>query len=277
MLCLTINNAVRLVAAVAVALAFSPPAAASPLVTGNGFGFAVVAPETGVATKFYPHPHSFVRPDPASPLSEGIATANFIKTLGWGEPGRAGAAQFVEDSHVIRLHRGDGSGYFFMPFGFERPALIVSWEPTGQTPAAWRVEWNRPIRSQTVLSTAGTHARLLRFDGIEESLLLIALGGARHGTAPLSGPLAASPAWALISLEREREAEPAIREFVRWRAGLSPRELATREIAEMEQWRARPGVVGNERPSKRSMTSISRSSCSRRISPSSRRVQARCP
>jgi hypothetical protein len=73
-------------------LAFCQPASASHLVTGNGFGFAVVAPEGGTATKFYPHPHSYIRPDPANPLSEGIETANFVKTLGWGEPDRAGAA-----------------------------------------------------------------------------------------------------------------------------------------------------------------------------------------
>jgi hypothetical protein len=39
------------------------PAAASHLVTGNGFGFAVVLPDTDTVTKFYAHPYSFVRPD----------------------------------------------------------------------------------------------------------------------------------------------------------------------------------------------------------------------
>jgi len=76
----------------------------------------------------------------------------------------------------------------------------------------------------------------------EEPLLLIPLGGVRTGTAPGDQPLAASPAWALISLENESEAEPAIREFVRWRAGLAARALVGREIAELEQWRAKPAV-----------------------------------
>jgi hypothetical protein len=40
---------------------------------------------------------------------------------------------------------------------------------------------------------------------------------------------------------------------------------------------ARPGVVGNGRPSKRSMTSIRRSSCSRVSGPSSWRKKARWP
>src|SRR5215216_4872078 len=73
--------ALRIIAAVGVWFALCLPATASHPVTGNGFGFAVVAPESGQATRFYPHPYSFVRPDPAHPLSEGIETANFIKTL----------------------------------------------------------------------------------------------------------------------------------------------------------------------------------------------------
>ena len=56
-----------------------------------------------MATKFYPHPHSYTRPDPANPLGEGIETPTFIKSLGWGTPGRSGNADYVEDSHVIRL------------------------------------------------------------------------------------------------------------------------------------------------------------------------------
>jgi hypothetical protein len=235
-----IKLATRLLVGVGVGLALCPPAAASHLVTGNGLGFAVVAPESGAATKFYPHPYNFVRPDPAKPLSEGIETANFIKMLGWGKPGQAGTAEYVDDSHVIRMRRADGSGYFFMPFGIGHPALIISRDAAPQNAASWRVEWNRPLRSQKVVGAAGADARLLRFDGIEEPLLLIPLGGLRKG--PVDQPLAASPAWALIALENEREAEPAIREFLRWRAGLPARELVSREIAEFEQWRAKPPV-----------------------------------
>jgi hypothetical protein len=233
-----IKYALRILASVGFALASCAPAAASHLVTGNGFGFAVVAPESGTATKFYPHPHSFVRPDPANPLSEGIETANFIKTLGWGKSGLAGSADYVADSHVIRLRRADGSGTFFMPFGFERPALIVSLEAAPHKAAAWQVEWNRPVQSQKMLGAAG--ARLLRFDGIDEPLLLIPLDEVRP--APVEQPLAASPAWALIALDDESEAEPAIREFVVWRAGLPAQALVRREIAQFEQWRTKPAV-----------------------------------
>src|SRR5438477_4573350 len=93
-----IRRAFRIITAVWITLALCPPATASHLVTGNGFGFAVVAPESGAATKFYPHPYSFVRPDPANALSEGIETTNFIKSLDWGKSRRAGSADYVEDS-----------------------------------------------------------------------------------------------------------------------------------------------------------------------------------
>lgn len=230
----------RLLTALAAAFAFCSPAAASRLVTGNGFGFAVVAPEGRSVTRFYPHPHSYVRADPANALGEGIETANFIKSLGLGGRGSAGTADYVEDSHVIRMRSGGGSGTFFMPFGLDRPALVIGRDAVAAGAAAWRIEWNRPIATQKVVSTARVNGRLLRFEGIEEPLLLIPLGAA--GNAPAYQPLAASPAWALIALEQESDAGPAIREFVRWRAGLSPSQLVDREVAEFEQWRARPLV-----------------------------------
>jgi hypothetical protein len=229
----------RLLAAAGLWLALCLPAAASHLVTGNGFGFAVVAPERGAATKFYPHPHSYVRPDPADPLGEGIETANFIGSLDWGVAGRAGAADYVADSHVIRMRRPDGSATLFMPFGFGRPALFVSLETARGKRASWRVAWNRPLLSQRRLATA-PGARLLRFKGIDEPLLIVPLGPMR-GARP-DQLLSASPAWALIALERDDEAEQALREFARWRALLSPRQLAVREVAEFEHWRARPQI-----------------------------------
>ena len=223
-----------LVAALGIWFALCAPAAASHLVTGNGFGFAVVAPEQGLATKFYPHPYSFIRRDPADALSEGIETPNFIKSLGWGPPA-PGRADYVDDTHVVRLRAHGGTGYVFMPFGLDRPALIV----TSSAPA-WRVQWNRPLRSQKLVRSGNVPCLLLRFEGIDEPLLLIPLTAVRNISA--AKPLARSTAWALVAIEHERDAERAIRDVERWRAGLSPQQLVTREIAEFEQWRVKPPV-----------------------------------
>ena len=230
--------ATRLLALVGVGMGSGTAALASHLVTGNGFGFAVVAPESGAATKFYPHPYSFVRSDPANPLSEGVETPNFIKALGWGQKTHAGAVDYVQDSHVIRIRRVDGTGFFFMPFGLNHPALIISLEASARRSEAWRVEWTRPVRSRSSVSLAG--AALLRFDGIDEPLLLVPLGDVRKASA--GQPLAASHAWALIALESESDAEPVFRDFERWRAGLPPEALVTRELSELDRWRATPGV-----------------------------------
>src|SRR3984885_16376617 len=119
-----------LAATLSAALLTSLPAAASHLVTGNGFGFAVVSPETDTVTKFYAHPYSFVRPDANNPLSEGVETTNFIKELVWGSEATPGAsAEYVEDSHVIKVHSSHGEGLVFMPFGLSRPLLLISLVP----------------------------------------------------------------------------------------------------------------------------------------------------
>jgi hypothetical protein len=231
--------AARIFLTIAVAFAFCVPAESTPLVTGNGFGFAIVAPGSGVATKFYPHPYSFIRPDPADALSEGIGTPNFIKSLSLGRRGAARSAEYVDDSHVIAIRGADGRGHVYMPFGLQLPAVIVDWEPMNAAAAAWRVEWSAQLKSQQPVGTTG--ARLLRFTGIDEPLLLIPLGASRR-TNRADQPLATSTAWALIALESADDADRALCEFDAWRAGLFAPQLAKRELAEFEAWRAKPPV-----------------------------------
>ena len=220
------------------------PASATNLVTGNGFGFVVVSPQAAMVSKFYAHPYSFVRPAPQNPLGEGVETANFIKSLGWSDPAaQSTSADYEEDSHVIHARSRGGDGFFFMPFGLRRAALIISWEP-GSAMAAragFKVEWSRPLRSHRVAQISGTGIELLKFDGIEESLLLIPLGS-KEAEAAGEQYLANRTAWALISLDRDSELEQAVREFSEWRAGLAPQALVEREIAQLERWRVKPAV-----------------------------------
>ena len=46
----------------------------------------------------------------------------------------------------------------------------------------------------------------------------------------------------MVALEHDGDAELAIRDLTRWRAGLSAPQLVSREIARFEQWRAKPSV-----------------------------------
>src|SRR5579864_7918452 len=122
--------------------------AATNLVTGNSFGFAVVSPDAATVTKFYAHPYSFSRPDPKNPLGEGIETANFIRSIRFPCRGAQGAsAEYEQDSHVIDVRCGTVTGAVFMPFGFAHAALIVSWGEDVQ------VEWNHPVQSRRVMRT----------------------------------------------------------------------------------------------------------------------------
>ena len=222
------------------------PCDASHLVTGNGFGFAVVSPEDAAVTKFYAHPYSFLRSDPKNPLSEGVETANFIKVLGWGvRNGKSMSADYDEDSHVIRVRGHGGNGFVFMPFGMSRAALIVDWEPDRATAGqgGLRVEWTHPVKTARAVKFFGSEMWVLKFDDVSESLLLVPLrqGGVRD--ADTHQVLASSPAWALVSLENESELEQAAKEINQWRGRLTPQELVRRELAEIEQWRAKPAVT----------------------------------
>ena len=222
------------------------PVAATNLVTGNGFGFAVVSPQTATVTKFYAHPYSFTGPDPKNPLSEGIETANFIKSLCFGGPSSHNAsATYERDSHIIRAHSSTGDGFIFMPFGLRQTALIISWEPAADTPLSegLRVEWNKPVKSQTSVRIAGVEIEQLKFEGIDESLLLIPLTPKSDAPSIAQQPLANSSAWALVSIESDNQLEPAFKEFSQWRAGLAPQSLVRRELAELEIWRVKPTVT----------------------------------
>ncbi|WP_263352511.1 glycoside hydrolase family 15 protein [Acidicapsa acidisoli] len=237
---------IRILFAIACAsLLASSDAVASHLVTGNGFGFAVVSPETATITGFYTHPYSFVRPEPGNPLSEGVETANFIKSIGWGESALPGAsADYEEDSHIVRVRSGNGEGTVYMPFGLRRAALVLSWEPGGGNarPGGLQVEWRHPVRSQKAVRLSSVEMQLLKFDDVPESLLLIPLGTERAHSVSPQQVLASSLAWALVSVEGDDELEQAAQDFIRWRAGLAPQALVKREMAELEEWRVKPSV-----------------------------------
>ncbi len=206
----------------------------------------MVSPESGAVTKFYAHPYSFIRSDPKNPLSEGLEATNFIKILGWSE----GAAQikstdYDEDSHVIRMQSGDGTGFVFMPFGLRHAALIIDWEPGNLTAkqTGVHVDWSHPVNSLREVRMFGTGMWILRLEDVTESLLLVPLRHAPQSSYDPRHFLEGSSAWALLSLESESELEQTVKDFSHWRGGLAPHELVSREIAEVEQWRAKPRVV----------------------------------
>src|SRR5262245_41251969 len=206
----------------------STRAHATPLVTGNGFGFAVYA--NGGVSKLYAHPYSFVRPDPSNALGEGIESASFVKKLAWNARGAPNAVDYLDDSHIIVTDRAIGREAFFMPFGLARHALIATWQGTA-TPALC-VEWAHPVTSQRTERVGATDVTVYRFDHVGETLVAIPLGPTT--SAPTTGCLAGASGWALVSLDDAKQLATAVDELVRWQAGTPPAALAPREHAEIE-------------------------------------------
>lgn len=234
-------------------------APASHLVSGNGYGFAVVAPERGAVTSFYAHPYSFMRPEAGKPLSEGVATANFFTSLTFGDASATNtSAEYEGDSHVIHIRKSDGEGYVFMPFGLKHSALIVVWQPSSgtveQSPSA-HIEGHMnfkpkyPIERQGPLEGRRSEGRSLccwdyfgvnqiSFRGIEETLLVVRL----EVEVPAKGPGRRTFAWAFVPVEKNENPRAALDAFRDWESGLMPEALVQRELAELEQWRVKPAV-----------------------------------
>src|SRR5215469_1475966 len=227
----------------AVALAGSP-ASATNLVTGNGFGFAVVNPESATITRFYAHPYSFTQPDPSNPLSEGVETTNFIKSISFRDSAAKNAsAEYENDSHIIRIRNSAGEGDVFFPFGLARPALIIAWNPSpgGERTGGMNVDWNHHVATSLVFTGVDFGIRQVLFQDCNQTLLLIPLAPPSN-SATSKSPLDGSPAWALVSIEKGDDPNKVVDEFNRWRRGLSPSALIQRELADLEHWRVHPTV-----------------------------------
>jgi len=218
---------------------------ASNLVTGNGYGFGVVDPARGVVTRFYTHPYSFMHPDPANALGEGVPTPELIKSLHWSTAnGSLASADYQDDSQIIRMRSDAGEGSAYMPFSLRMPALIIDWEPAPQAPAAlgWHVEWSHRVLSRQSIQRGGVSMEQLHFEGVDESLLLIPIGRQWSCRAASEQPLCGNRAWALVAVERSEDLDATVRAFQAWRLHASAAELMQRETRELEQWRVRPAV-----------------------------------
>jgi hypothetical protein len=192
------------------------------LVTGNGFGFAVVSPQTATITKFYAHPYSFSRPDPRNPLGEGIETTSFIRSLRFPCDGAQHAsAEYLRESHVIEVSCGHTKGFVFMPFGVAQAALVVDWEPGA-------VQWSHKVQSRRLV--AG-ECEVLTFERTEESLVVIPL----------------HPGRAFISVESGSDPVQAVETFNAWRSDQRAVFLVLDEIRELETWRV-PAPNGLSKP-----------------------------
>jgi GH15 family glucan-1,4-alpha-glucosidase len=227
------------------------------LATGNGYGFAVVSPETGKVTGLYAHPYKFVRPNPKYPLGEGIETTNFIKSMSWDGSSQltAPTVEYQNESNVISVQTPSSRQTYFMPFGVERNVLIASCSglPTGgasrlaaQARAAAKpagtkgtssapppILWRHKITSRQITNEFGKRVEVLQFAEVPESLAMVTLDASKNGAQSI----------AFISLEKPADLTPSMLELLKWQSGRNSAEMVAHELQQLEAWRVKPKVT----------------------------------
>ena len=256
------------------AVASSRPLKQSPMVTGNGLGFAVLSP-AGQITKFYAHPYRFEHPNPDE-SKDGSETTNFLKGLSWtGGPqsGNSADVDYLNESQILSVKTSGGEQQYFMPFGLKRNTLIALWRPAANkesfTPnLALRPDWlHQPLKDE-LKEVEGRKVRLLQFKDVKELLALVPLTKDPPVTSPevpalrtpedtTVNPLGAPAArrllrsaepflgteWVLISLEKPEQLDGAIKDLNVWQGKLNSAELIQREIEQLDSWRVKPKVT----------------------------------
>lgn len=103
------------------------------ITTGNGFGYAVIATNEAAISKLFAHPYRFDRPN-GSHNDNGHKTTNFVDSIRWKAANdnfeTSPKAEYLKESHIIRMTTDHSRQHFFMPFGLNRNALIAIREPS---------------------------------------------------------------------------------------------------------------------------------------------------
>ena len=137
-----------------------------------------------------------VTPDPIRPIrwAKGLRRRTSSRHSAGARPVGAAARTISRTPTSSGCAAPDGSGTFFMPFGLDRPALIIC---IGYGSVARRMGPAAPV------AKGGRRRRnCLRFDGIDEPLLLIPLAG--RSQSPCQPAAGGEPG---VGADRAREGE----------------------------------------------------------------------
>ena len=237
----------------------------SPLVVGNGYGFAVLSPQ-GHITKLYAHPYRFERPNPDE-SKDGYETTNFVKSLKWDwftpvevnskgivyAPARSTKPEisYVGESHVLKVKDGDLEQHYFMPFGLQRNVLIATHNAAGKPFLPCLVpNWQHPVKANELKTIAGKQVRLVTFKDTKESVAIVPLEATPFSKA-FSGSRLIGNNWAFISLPQAEELSVAVTEFLKWHKMQDSDHIMAEEFSELEKWRVVPKVSFKSEEEKR--------------------------
>jgi GH15 family glucan-1,4-alpha-glucosidase len=208
----------------------------TPLVTGNGFGYAVLSP-SGEITRLYAHPYRFERPNPDF-SKDGFSTTNLIKSLSWTESGQAQKVQYLKESQIMVAQASESEQLFFMPFGLERNALIAVLRAPVRRPETLKIDWLHAIKQEENKTAAGRTVRSIEFKNIKESVVLVPLEAG--APAPSSSHSLPGNSWAILVIDSPHELAHAVKDVVQWQDGVTKDGLVQREISRLEKWRKTP-------------------------------------
>ena len=210
----------------------------SPLVTGNGFGFAVVS-TAGDVTRFYAHPYRYERPN-ADVSKDGDDTANFIKQMCFSGGNFVSKPElhYRAESQIISSTKNGTEQLFFMPFALKHNVLICM-QPKPLKGQQLEITWQHSVKHEESKDISGRKIRLLTFEGVKESLAIVPLKAEENA---ISNTRLEGDSWALLSLEDPGKLETAVNEILKWHGGLNAEALAEREIKALESWRVKPPV-----------------------------------
>lgn len=249
--------------------------AETPLVSGNGHGFIVYSNSERQLTRFYAHPYKFEKPDPKDPLSEGVETVNFIKSVGWNiqneaqpdsisplnpgknsslqlnpkgtlvsleappvvKPTTPAVAEYLKQSHIIVAQDGQRKQFFFMPWGVHRNVFVTAYQPLNKDSERPRlnIEWAKTLKTEKSETIDGVELRTAQFSGLKGVLAIVPLGAEASKSKDCT-------AAAIISLEDPKDLTASIKEIKTWEAGLPAQKIIDRELKQIESWRVKPGV-----------------------------------
>lgn len=212
----------------------------SPLTTGNGFGFAVYSQKSGAVTGLFTHPYRFMRQDPNDPFADGPQTPNLVKRLSWkpSEIGESAAkAEYRDQSNVISVKEASSQQSFFMPFGLKHNVLVAS--IAGADDPELQIDWAAAGALEETKVIAGREVRIVRFVGMPDTVALVPLEAQARVRADQHG-IRGSAAWAIVSVDKSDDIPQAVADIERWQGDTNAKELARREVQQLDQWRTAP-------------------------------------
>ncbi len=218
----------------------------SPLVTGNGFGYAVVA-SNGDLTRFYAHPYRYEKANP-DPSKDGYTTANFFKKLSWSGQKPANKPEqlgYINESHVVQIKSDKGEFEYFSPFQLKHNVLIAV-SRTGEEDnhdAVLNAAWLHAVQSDELVKVQNRNVRLLKFKDVKEMLVVVPLEEKAAPDLKTKSNSIRGGVTAFLVLEKKDDLQKSVADILKWKADLSGTKLIEREIKNLEAWRVKPNVT----------------------------------